>query len=78
MEKIIYVTYEEARRLQPFFEYAKIHGPYKEARGSAARILRELGNVRQIDYSPTRGYQMFLKEDDYEFFLDGLHAMEGK
>lgn len=76
MEKVVYVTYEEASRLGPFFSYARVHGPYKEARESASRILRELENVRQVDYSPLRGYQMFLKEDDYEFFIDSLGAME--
>jgi len=78
MEKVMYVTYEEAQRLIPFFRYAKVHGPYREARESAGRILEELESAKQIDYSPFRGHQMFLKEDDYEFFIDSLGAMEGK
>ena len=78
MEKVMWVTYEEAQRLIPFFRYSKLHAPYKEARKSSGRILEGLENVRQIDLSPFRGYQMFLKEDDYEFFIDALGTMEGK
>ena len=77
MEKVMWVTYEEAQRLIPFFRYSKKHGPYKEARESAGRILEELENVRQIDYSPLRGHQIFLKESDYEFYIDSLGAMGG-
>lgn len=73
---VVYITYEEAQRLKPFFEAAKAYGPYKEARESASRILVELGHARPIDYSPLGGYQMFLNHQDYEFFTDTLNAME--
>ena len=80
MEKIrgnvIYVTYEEAQKLKPFFEAAKTHGPYKEARESAGRILGELRHAKPIDYSPLKGYQMFLGNKDHEFLMDVLDQME--
>jgi len=72
----VWVTYGEAQRLIPFFKAAKKFGPHKEARESAGRILSELGGARDIDYSPFRGYQMFLKDTDYEFYMDALDAME--
>lgn len=72
---VTYITYEEAQRLKPFFEAAKTHGPYKEARESAGRILRELRHARSIDYSPLRGYQMFLGDKDHEFLLEVLDQM---
>ena len=77
MKRIMYVTFEEAEKLKPFFRYSKVHGPYKEARESSSRILEGLENVRPINYSPLRGYQMFLDEDDHEFFMDVL-GMVGK
>ncbi len=76
MARVVYVDYEEAQKLIPFFKLAKTHGPYKEARMSAGRILKELGNVRQVDYAPLEGYQLFLSSEDYEFFIDTLGAME--
>lgn len=75
MAKVVYVTYQEAQKLRPFFGYARKYGPYKEARESAMRIFQELENVRQIDYSPLRGHQIFLSPNDYEFFIDALGAM---
>ena len=75
--RVAYVTHEEAGRLEPLFRYAKEHGPYKEARESAGRILRELSNVRPVDYSPIGGYQLVLDERDYEFYRDMLDAMGG-
>ena len=78
MDEVTFVTYAEAQRLIPFFKFAKTSGPRKEIRESASRILRELGQVRDVDYGPSKGYQMFLREVDFEFYLDALNAMEGR
>jgi hypothetical protein len=79
----IFLTYEEAQKLIPFFEYARRNAPYKEARESAYRILRELELVRDLDYSPLRGRQVILsRKKDREFLLDALaniiYAKEGR
>lgn len=71
------VTYEEAQRLIPVFEWAKKEGPLKEARESSHRILSELKDVRPIDYTPLRGHQISLSEKDYEFFIDVLNQTRG-
>lgn len=76
-KRVLFVSYAEAERMMPFFEYAKVHGPYKEARRSAARILGELSHIRNIDYSPLKGAQLFLSEGDYEFYIDTINAVEG-
>lgn len=76
--RVTFVTYEEAQKLIPVFKYAQKHGPWKEVRESASRILEKLESVRTVDYSPLKGYQMLLKEEDYEFYLDALDVAEGK
>lgn len=76
-ENVVYITYEEAQKLKPFFEYSKANAPYKEAKESAKRILRELGYAKPMDYSPFRGYQMLLNNQDYDFFMDALAFMQG-
>jgi len=78
MAQVVYVTYQEAQKLVPFFKHTKIHGPWKEIRESSGRILRELENVRSIDYSPLRGDQIFLSDTDYEFLIDALAVVEGR
>ncbi len=75
MERVMFISFEEAQKLIPALEYTKKVAPIKEARDSARRLLKELRKVRQIDYSPLKGYQMFLREKDYEFLTDLLGVM---
>jgi len=73
----IYVTYEEAQRLVPFFQHQAKHGPYREARESSQRILQELSYVKNRDYSPLSGKQVILtREDDRNFLMDTIGALE--
>jgi hypothetical protein len=74
-----FITYEEAVKLKEFFKDAKKHGPYKEARDSAGRILGELERVRNIDYEPFPGYQLVLSPGDMRFLRDvmGVLDLEG-
>ena len=66
----VYVSYEEAQQLIPVFEYYAKQGPWKEVRTSASGILRELRDVRDINYSPLRGQQIMLTEDQKDLYLD--------
>jgi hypothetical protein len=71
--EVIYISYDEAQKLLPFFEAAAKCAPYKEARESSRRILQELEFVRDRDYSPLKGCQIILsREKDREFLLDAL------
>lgn len=67
---VVYVPYEEAQHLIPIFAYYVKEGPWKEVRSDAGSILTELRDVRNIDYSPLGGKQVFLSESQYEFFQD--------
>ena len=70
----VFITYDEAQRLIPFFRRAKKEGPWKEARESAGRILEELRNARlDVDYAPSRGHQTILNDIDYEFLTEVLN-----
>jgi len=74
-----YISYEEAQKLIPIFQYAKKFGPHRELRLMAGRILEELELVRgDIDYSPLRGDQVFLSRKDTELLLDALEYIRGK
>ncbi len=74
-ENAVYVSYEDAQRLIPIFEYYVHEGPWKEVRSDARAILGELRDVRPMDYSPLRGQQIFLTEKQYEFFNDVVHEV---
>ena len=80
MEKVdTYISYGEAQKLIPIFQYAKKSGPYRELRLMAGRILEELELVRgDIDYFPLRGDQVFLSRKDTELLLDALEYIRGK
>ena len=67
---VIYVTYEEAQRLIPIFEYYTKEGPWKEVRTDARVIRDALKGVADRSYRPLRGMQIFLTEDQYSFFND--------
>lgn len=75
---VVWVTYSEAEALKPFFKAAQKYGPWKEARESAGRILSELECVQPVDYSPLRGYQMFLNEVDFDFYLEAVNRSRGE
>lgn len=66
----VYVSYGEAQKLIPIFEYYAREGQWKDLRQDARFILEELRGARSVDYSPLPGYQMFLSKEQYEFFND--------
>ena len=78
--EVMFVSYQDAQALIPFFRHAADRGPYKEARESAKRILPELELVRgDISYAPLSGRQVFLKsEDDRDFLRDAIESLEVK
>ena len=73
---VVYVDYEEAQRLIPVFTYYAKEGPWKEVRADARSILRDLQNVRNLEYSPLPGGQIFLTEEQYDFFNDARDKLE--
>jgi hypothetical protein len=75
--EVMYITYEEAQKLIPFFKVASQDRNYgKEAMESARRILPELENVRERDYSPLKGKQIILRSgDDRQFLIDAISAL---
>jgi len=66
----VYVSYEEAQKLIPVFQWLAKHGPYREVRDDAKAILGELKMVRPISYEPLKGRQIFLTERQYDLFTD--------
>ena len=72
-----YVSYEEAQKLIPLFEYYAQKGQWKEVRQDAKAILEELRFVRSIDYSPLPGNQVVLTSDQYKF-LDEVRGEVGR
>ena len=66
----VYVSYEEAQQLIPVFEYYVKQGPWKEVRKDASGILLALRDVRDVDYRPLGGQQIFLTEEQYDFLSD--------
>lgn len=75
--EVIYVSYIQAQRLIPVFKHVVKHGPYREARESAKRILQELKLVRgDISYDPLAGRQVILRaETDRDFLRDAIAAI---
>jgi len=73
-ENVVYISYEEAQRLIPFFEYAAKHGPWKEAREEAKSLLRELRMVRNIEYS-LGGEQIFVTQAQHDFLRDTMDSL---
>ena len=71
-----YVTYDEAQKLIPVFKSIRDFGPYKEARDSGGRILRDLQFVRPLDYGVAKGHQLMLHDRDYEFFTEVLDQVK--
>ncbi len=67
-----YITYEEAERMKPVLEHFSRHGPQKPVREAAFRLLREIRFVRDIDYSPLSGHQLWLKGTDAEVLREVL------
>jgi len=76
MGRGIFITVEEARKLKPIFENLREIAPWKDAKESASRILMELRHIKDIDYSPFPGQQVFLSPVDYRFYLDVLNNYE--
>lgn len=72
----VWITYEEARKLLPFFRTAYKRAEYPEARESAYRIMRDLENVRDLDYGPLPGSQVVLSQRDHTFLMDVITQME--
>jgi hypothetical protein len=66
----VYVSYVEAQKLIPIFEYYKEKGPWKEVREDARDILRELKDVKDINYGQLKGKQIFFTDKQFEFFND--------
>lgn len=78
--EVMYISYRDAQILIPFFKHAAERGPYKEAKESAKRILRELDLVRgDISYAPLKGKQIILRvEDDRDFLRDAVEELGEK
>ena len=71
--EVVFISYDEAQKLIPFFKAVAKSSPYKEAREPARRILQELELIRDLDYSPLRGSQVILRrEEDKDWLLDVL------
>lgn len=68
----VYVSYDEARSMLPFFiAAANRPGVDPEAKAAAIRIKRELEMVRKdVGYEPFNGKQIFLQPRDKQWFLD--------
>lgn len=74
--EVVFISYDEAQKLIPFFKAAVKNPPYKEARENAQRVLRELELVRDLDYGPLPGRQcIFHNEDDRDWLLEVLHKL---
>lgn len=76
--EIMFITYEEAQRLIPFFKVATKDNRYgREPMESAQRILSELQMVRgDVSYAPLKGKQIILRsEDDKQFLIDAISAL---
>lgn len=74
--KPVYITYEDAQRLIPFFEAIIEHPPVSGARKRGIRILRKLKSVRKdVDYEPLLGQQVFLASKDKEWLLEVMDIL---
>jgi len=79
MEKeVMYISYEDAQKVIPFFKAAVENAPFKEAKESANRILQEIKFVRGDVKYTLGGYQVFLIPSDKDFYIDALNALEDK
>lgn len=65
----VFVSYEEAQALIPIFEYYARDGQWKEVRADARIILKELRDVRDVNYGQLPGRQIFLEDDQADFFM---------
>lgn len=68
--KYTWITYKEAQKLIPLFEWARENAPFPKAQESASRILIDLKNVRNIDYGKVKRHQLIIEERDWQFFQD--------
>lgn len=71
----VYVSYEDAQILIPIFEKIVEQAPWREARGDATAILRELERVRDIDYKGFSGKQIFLTHRQADLF-ESIHGTD--
>jgi hypothetical protein len=74
--RYILVSYEEAKELKPIFQRFKKSAQWKDVRSAAGRILKELEDVRDQDYSPLSGFQLMLDDKDADFFEDARRSFE--
>jgi len=68
----VFVTYNEAQKLLPYFQYFSVEGPWRDLRTDAQAIVRELKDVRPIHTSdsPLGGKQIFLSERQFNLLND--------
>ena len=77
--EVMFINYEEAQKLIPFFKVASNDPHYgTPAMESARRILSELLLVRNnMSYSTPGGRQIILRsEGDKEFLIDAIAALK--
>jgi hypothetical protein len=66
---IEYISYEEAQKLIPVFEWYASSGQWKELRYDARMLLKELKDVRDVKYT-LHGRQMFVTEKQHDLLLE--------
>ena len=76
--EVIYVSYEQARKLIPIMKQIAETHQWRETRESAKRLLQELKLVRgDISYDPLAGRQVILRSElDRNFLKDALSTIE--
>jgi len=66
----VFLSYEDAETLKPFFRAAVKRAGHRNERQSASRILRKLDLAREdVDYGPLPGAQILLENKTDEEFL---------
>ncbi len=65
--RVMFIDYEEAQRLLPIFKDLKRY-PDREIKVLAGEIYRELELVKDMDYEPLGGKQVFLSRKEKELF----------
>lgn len=70
MSTPVIISYKDAQMMIPYFQAFTKIGPTPEARKEASIVLQKLKTIRDIDYSPLGGAQVWFTNKQKEFLED--------
>lgn len=73
--RVVYVNYSDARRIMGLLKSMRAQSSNKSTRTFMMRLWQKLEMVRDMDYSPAAGYQLFLGPKESDLYHDCRDAL---